>query len=238
MTGHTPLLVGCPVKDRAWIAKDWVDHVEDAAYKIKVEPRYILVAPDGDSSVEAFTDYLSRLDRDFILVRNKQEPSGVYVRDWGIKSPNYSRMVKVRNLLLRFVRDIEPSYFLSIDSDILLNHQTLVNLMESIEEFDAVGGKVYMTRKSTMYPSYSNSFKICDRRDSDRVFPTSAIMALKLMTSKAYAIDYQYHDLGEDLGWSKACSEKNVTLGWDGRVANKHCMEQGDLRVYDKRCGY
>jgi hypothetical protein len=170
------------------------------------------------------------------LIPVEQEMPGG--RNWGEQSRLHD-MVHLRNELLLYVRKRDPELFFSLDSDILLHKDSLRNLLETVQNYDAVGGKTYMTRVGTMCPSYA---QIRDNRirrsDFNGVTKVGAIMAMKLMTQQAYWVDYKYDSLGEDIGWSKNCKERGVTLGFDGRACSKHVMERADLFKTDKRCGF
>jgi hypothetical protein len=159
-------------------------------------------------------------------------------RDWG--PDRYEQMVELRNRLLGRVRQLAPSWFLSLDSDILLHPQTLTNLLESTERFDAVGGRTYMTPGDTTCPSWGTVTHSggLRRSDAEGVFPIQVIMAIKLMSPAAYDVDYEYHAHGEDLGWAAACRRRGLRLGVDARVANKHVMSPAMLERTDPRCGF
>ena len=53
-------------------------------------------------------------------------------------------------------------------------------------------------------------------------YQADVVMASVLMGPRAYQVDYQMDDQGEDVGWSKACKERNVRLMWAGKALCKH----------------
>ena len=65
-----------------------------------------------------------------------------------------------------------------------------------------------------------------------------ALLAIKLMSSRAYWIDYRYHGFGEDLGWAANAKAAGVRLGWTSRCVSKHVMQPDQLEQVDPRCGY
>lgn len=158
-------------------------------------------------------------------------------------------MAAIRNKLLRTVRQLEPHAFFSLDSDILVTRDTLKNLVQTMLEdprsFDAVGGKCYLGvgRDNISWGRYTESMGL-QRQDATGVFPVDVIMAIKLMSPAAFAVDYQYHHNGEDIGWSMACRKAGLRLGWDGRETCKHVMKQTDdqgeslITKVDPRCGF
>lgn len=235
----TKLLVGCPVSSRNWILDYWFEHVEVAASKIGIVPEYQFVA--GSEDYETI-DFLSSKER--VSIRVVAEPKREDVRQWG--KTRFEHMVILRNQLLDSVREREPDFFLSLDSDILLAEESIRSAMSGFHFFKeaaAVGMKCYMTEHGVSHPSMGiwtnpNSPSTYYRKDYNYCAPCHIIMAAKLMKSSAYNIDYQWHQLGEDLGWSLAVMNAGLQVLFDGRVANKHVMAPEFLDVVDPRCGF
>lgn len=232
------LLIGCPIRSREWILQSWFAHAEQAAAYAGLVPTYLFVIDHRDRSEQMIQDLCAAAGRELRICHVDEDGGRVDVRDWC--EARYHHMVWVRNVLLAEVRRLEPTWFLSLDSDILLAEPVLRNLIESADSYDAVGGKCYMTTDGTHCPSCAITVNVYGmlRENTDRVTPVDVIMAIKLMSPDAYAVDYQYHFHGEDLGWSAAVKAKGLKLGWDGRVTSKHVMAPELLDVVDDRCGY
>lgn len=233
------ILVGCPVYRRDWILPKWFEHVEKAFGNTPYIPTYLFALDTRDeytySCLVAHTDML---DRHLIIRPLTENIEREEKRDW--RPERLEHMVKVRNLLLDTVRRHSPRYFWSLDSDILSSEDALSSLLDAAPDYDAVGGKVYLSRAGTRCPSYGYLRNNTFRRGNDipYVRNVSAIMASKLMKPSAYGIDYQWHHSGEDIGWSKAVTEAGLRLGFDGRVASKHVWGEEFLDSYDRRCGF
>lgn len=228
--------VGCPVAHRAWVLDAWFDHVEAACEAADVEPRYVFVGdPERDRSFKVIGRRATECD--VIAVPNGK---GDDVRRWD--QGRYRQMVELRNLLLGLVRDIGPSFFLSLDSDILLHPDVLNVLLEDMEkdDYDAIGGRCFMTQTGRSCPSWARLSPrgALQRYDSDGYFAAQIIMAIKLMRPTAYHIDYELHIQGEDIGWSLACQRAGLKLGWDGRLASKHVLAPHLLNLLDPRVGF
>lgn len=230
------VLIGCPVFQRSWSLPAWFDHVEKACIEANVAPFFVFVG-DAGRDPDTWAVIAERAGR-VEAVHVAEDTRTADVRDWAL-TPRFHRMVELRNALLAEVRAIGPEWFLSLDSDILLHPQSLVNLLESVERFDAVGGRAYMSA-GTHDPSYGSLVYGGGlyRPDFTGVAAVDVIMAVKLMMPPAYRVDYEWHHLGEDLGWSIACRRAGLTLGYDGRVANKHLMEREALNRVDPRVGF
>lgn len=227
------LLVGCPVAFREWILPRWFDHVRKAVDVAGVEAGFVFVCDDRDPSLPVIVEHAP----DAVVVPCTTR-RGMDKREW---NPNrYREMVMFRNALLRAVRRDGPDAFLSLDSDILAHPDQVAVLVESLERFDAVGGRCYMTSTGRKFPSYAHLTRSRSllRTDATGVFGVDVIMAIKLMGPAAYDVDYELHAQGEDVGWSVAARERGVRLGWDGRVISKHVMRPHLLDVVDARVGF
>lgn len=232
----TDLIVGCPVRQRNWILPIWREHVlESLPSDINLRFAFVIGADD----LESISAISSWGDASIIPI---QEPTLKFNRNWGDKT-RYHHMVFIRNTLLTYVRIKRPDLFLSLDSDILLGKETLSQLVDTIQnkDFGAVAGLTYLDRTDKLctnvgnYRPDSSSYK---RVVSNGVHEVDILMAIKMMTPEAYNIDYSYHRLGEDLGWSKNAKEAGLKLGMDGRTPNKHIMKPEDLDRIDKRVGW
>lgn len=235
------LLVGCPVRAREWCLRPWFLFVEQACEAAAVEPDYVVaLAEDDQASLSVIGKCCADAGRELHVVHTGEtvEP---YVRLW--MDQRYYEMVDVRNQLLAQVRKIDPDYFLSLDSDILLNENALKAMLEQIRpdgQFDAVGAKTYLTDTGTQFPNYAHLVNANGmiRPDSFDLLTVDAIMAIKLMSKPAYWVDYSYHFQGEDIGWSLTATGHRLKLGWDGRYPSKHVMLPQQLEQVDGRCGY
>lgn len=228
------LLIGCPISHRAWILPQWHAHNARAAEEAGVPLSYAFVADPLDTfTLTAIEALPAEVVIDFIEDGRKADQ-----RDWD--HDRFRHMVELRNRLLQTVRLLEPSLFLSLDSDILLHPQALKNMMESTEKFDVVGGRCYMTPRGTACPSWGFIAREggLRRRDAAGVFPVEVVMAVVLLGPAAFDVEYEFHGHGEDLGFSKNCRAAGLTLGVDARVANKHVMSREALERFDERCGF
>lgn len=229
------LLVGCPVRDRAWILPAWFEHLDAAAVAADVALEFVFTGPKDD--VDTWMAVMEGAAGSDVWVHFTDEPAGPPDNDghaWDADSKLH--MVGIRNQLLGAVRRLQPAMFLSIDSDVLIAHLALVSMIETLRRgYAAVGGGCYMSNGIG-----ASSFYTVDgsRPDSPGMVRTDVgvIMALKLLTPDAYWVDYEYHHLGEDIGWSEAVRRHGGFLAWDNRYTSRHVMQRGeDWGRRDKR---
>lgn len=235
----TTLLVGCPIRGREWLLPTWFAHIEAACAEVEIQPEYVFVISVRDHGAERMLRLLcADANRVIHVVLVDEDGDRTDQRVWN--ETRYHHMVFLRNHLLQAVRKVAPDLFLSLDSDILVAKGALPNLLDSVPEFHAVGGKLYMETGGLASPSYAHLVNTqgLSRPDFDGLMRVDVIMAMKLMGPAAYNVDYRYHFQGEDIGWSMACTEKGLKLGWDGRICSKHVMNSDMFTTVDWRCGY
>lgn len=230
------LLIGAPVCHREWIIERWLEQAAASAEAAGVEYSFVLLGGMDDPTFEVVRE----LPQHNVACVYVDEPRGEDVRDWN--EVRIQRMVDLRNMLLRFVRLDAPDYFLSLDTDVLLHPDTIGNLIETqVErEWAAVGGYCYLSEDRGC-PSYSNfpAAYVLHRPDLPREQQRCDIlMAIILMTEKAWSIDYRFSVHGEDIGHSVAMRSAQLAVGCDARVINKHIMERWQLETIDERCGW
>lgn len=234
------LIVGAPVRDRAWILPYWFEHlratVEHAVHISECE--VVLVGSQHDPSRHCALKLAHGYGVDLYWHEPESDHAGPYRREWSME--RYEMMAALRNELLAQVRTREPDLFWSLDTDILAAENTLLSAMQHLEDFDAIGTKLYMTPQGRYAPSYGmlppgGGLR---RDDAECVLKVDMIMASKLMTPRAYAVDYVAHRQGEDAGWSIAARDAGCKLRWDGTTTSKHVMRRQDLSKVDSRCGF
>lgn len=233
------ILIGCPIQKREWIIDKWFWHVMAACKIAGLRPGFIFVLDTQEEPLNTMIMNQAKLHNATLILCDIPEEPREDKRTWN--SIRYHRMAYLRNLLLEGVRDFGPDFFLSLDSDILLHEQTIKSLVENIGDYDAIGGKAYMTHTGTNFPSFgliNNLNKMIRRYDVDGVIKVDVIMAIKLMKPSAYSISYSYDPQGEDIGFSRNCVEAGLKLAWDGTYGNKHVMRKQDLESFDSRVGF
>lgn len=245
------IMVGCPIRNREWVFKEWLEHVLVAFLVCKLEPQFVFVV---GSSEDATLDLVSEVcdshpGSEFVVEEEHDRHLQAGDRVW--HRERYRFMAHVRNRVLGLVRDRDPDYFLSLDSDMLIHPGVLSTAITDLTSGiatphkgtrmwpNAVGAKAYLSIKGKI-PNYANmkSQGGLYRPDQDGCFPVDVIMAIKLMDRQAYHVDYRYHQQGEDIGWSLACREAGLKLAWDGRIASKHIMTPEQLVSIDPRIGW
>lgn len=221
------------------MVKPWFDAVLESLRDLDIDFSFAFVLEEDDPTGQVISDYCKKYQLNSYAYVVEPFDGPIREHNWtGHDRLEY--MVYIRNQLLALVRTMDPDYFLSLDSDIIVYPNLVGNLLSAADRFDAVGGKVYLHRTSKL-PSYAIMNKYNHnmlRSDHLQLLAVDVIMAIKLMNRKCYNIDYEFDRRGEDIGWSRAVKANRLTLGYDGRIASKHIMEKSMLYSLDKRVGY
>lgn len=228
-------MVGCPVAHRSWILDRWFDAVELSCSRADVVPEFAFAVDKEDECLDVIA---RRAPAAHVVLVEPSKPTDI--RRWNPQ--RYAYMVAVRNRLLDQVRQLSPTAFLSVDSDILIHRDLVARLTEDLADgrYAAVGGKCYMTASGVNFPSWGRLSRqgTLLRYEAIGYFPVDVIMAIKLMGPDAYAVDYEVDLQGEDIGWSKACARNGLRLAWDGRIGSKHILQASMLGRADSRVGW
>lgn len=227
------ILVGCPVYQRAWILDRWFDHLDIQGYDLDYTFALTLGTDDTLDVIERRTSK-ARIGF-WPLDANHSEK-----RKWDVE--RYSLLSDMRNRLLEYVRFIQPDYYFSLDSDILLPPDAISRLIEAAESYDAVAPLVYLAPGNITNAFLGKKGQHFRRAPVYGAVQTvDVICAAKLMTPAIYKderVYYYPHHLGEDLGWSYKAQMCGFKLGFDTRVATKHIMDPRQLDKVDKRIGW
>lgn len=229
------ILVGCPARARGWIIESWFDYALAACQNASLTPAFVTELPRFDTCEGLLRQRAKAAHVDYVTMQT-EEPELPDQRDWN--EDRYKHMARLRNNLLLYVRSVAPPLYWSLDSDILAAPDCLTSALPLLDKYDAVGMKCFLELTGMAAPNYGTGRQGLSRRDAYAEFPVDVLMASKLMTPVAYAIDYSSDPAGEDIGWSRTAKEAGLKLGWDGRTVSKHVMTPAQLDRSDPRVGW
>lgn len=241
------LIIGCPIYKRSWILDEWIQCILSQSLDLSNVGFVFETSPNDDETVlrlKAWKQLDKRIPH-FDIVERDDIPHFEHTdngRQWTISK--YVNMVNLRNSVLSKVREVEPDYYFSLDSDILLkNPNTLELLIAHIKEgADAVNPLMFMTPVGTNFPSvmtWRDAESNRGFRDKNyplgTYFKADIIMAAKMMSKKVYQnVDYEVHPQGEDLGWSLGCRNMGYDLFCASYIYAPHIMSPLMYQSYKK----
>jgi hypothetical protein len=233
------LIIGCPMYKRSWILHHWIKSIISQSIPVNDIGFIFEVSPDDTATIQALESWKKfdkRIPYFEIKIREdiphfEHENNG---RQWSMSK--YVNMVSLRNSLLESVRKIQPEYYFSLDSDILLtNTNTIELLIAHIKSgADAVNPLMFMTPFGTMYPSVmdwrldvpAKAFRK-EKYELGHYFQSDVIMAAKMMSKDVYNnINYTLHEQGEDVGWSLECKKAGFKLYSASYIYAPHIMSE------------
>lgn len=250
------LIIGCPIYKRDWIFPSWAAAIERQTIDLS-KVGFVFITSSNDEktlhyinlwkNVHPEIPYFQIVPKDDVAHHEHAENS----RQWTMSK--YHNMISLRNKLLDEVRKIQPDYFFSLDSDILLQNQMTIELLVSHinDGADAVSPLMFMTPFGTSFPSVMTWIDKPGERAKrlqdypiGTYFQSDIIMAAKMMSKDVYNnVNYIFHGQGEDLGWCADAHKKGFKKLYSASyIYAPHIMHpqmlneyfsQGDKRYFD-----
>lgn len=238
------LIIGCPIYQRSWIFPYWISAIERQSIDLSQVGFVFVGSKDDEETISMLETWKIRHPEvkvfDIIIADNLNHFAHIEgQRHWTISK--YENMVNLRNLLLSKVREYQPDFFFSLDSDILLSNPSTIELLIAHlkDGADAVSPLMFMTPTGTQFPSVMKWLEEAGGRAHRNYefslgdyFKADVIMAAKMMSKNVYNnIDYSIHQQGEDLGWSSNCSKNGYSLYSASYIYAIHVMSRQMLEV-------
>jgi hypothetical protein len=219
------VVVGMPVKDRAWILPEWFDAIYSQGVEVDI---VALVSPSEDG-----TEGLLRAEQITVVEDDRRVRSTLEIDGhlWG-SLDTYAYMAGLRNRLTDIAIEREADYFFSLDSDIILPEGSLKYLLDFAAEHPGVTSPaVNMTTGDTAWNTMSwtdRDFPGMAYRPSKR--PTAGqvdiVMAAMLLDRTGMECIWQAHGQGEDVGYCLDAYTRQVPLWWVPEVQCEHRMRR------------
>lgn len=237
------LIIGCPIYQRDWIFPYWISCIQAQSIDLSQVGFVFVASRDDTETISMLEDWHSRHKEvalfDITYADDLNHFSHIEgQRHWTLSK--YENMVNLRNKLLSKVREYQPDYFFSLDSDILINNPATIELLIAHIKngADAVSPLMFMTPTGYRFPSVMKWIEEpAGKAHRDFEFPlgtyfqSDVIMAAKMMSKKVYnEVDYCIHQQGEDLGWSGECAKKGFDLYSASYIYATHVMNQQMLK--------
>ena len=245
------LIIACPIYKRNWILPHWIRCILKQSVHMSNIGFIFEVSPDDPETTQALKAWKA-IDKNipyFQIIERPDIPHFEHQnngRQWTLSK--YQNMINMRNSILSKVREVEPDYYFSLDSDILIeNSNTLELLVAHIKDgADAVAPLMYMTPVGKDFPSVMTwkdeiGEKAYRKKDYPigTYFKSDIIMAAKMMSKKVYMnVNYEFHQQGEDLGWSKNAGLQGFNLYSASYIYAPHIMSPVHHQEYIKNSDF
>lgn len=227
------IVIGCPVKNRAWILPRWFDAVFSQQYLGDLDVEVVCVYTDSEDDTEKILkDEGVVILYDFNVGRSTLDIDRHY---WGVLK-TYQYMADMRNRLVDYCLDAGADYFFSLDSDILLPSYTFERLLPILQKHPGVVAPAVSMATgmdSNQRPVTAwNTMSWVARAVAERTYTPAngdfvdVVMAAMLMDRTGMNVRWLAHPQGEDAGFSYDAVTKGVTLWWEPSITCRHIMQR------------
>jgi GT2 family glycosyltransferase len=202
------IMIGCPVANRRYLINRHLEGLYKIDYpkdKIKL---YFLVNNSNDGTESELNDFRDAHKNEYmdIVIEKFKMPHKKDRRVTGYRNETYRRLVELRNYVLT---KVDTDYFFSVDSDIIVKENVLLELLNAQKDIiAAVINNDRILRPYNSYPNIRTNLLIHDGIGVTHYlnFPLNQIIevgytgAVYLMTKKVTEeVKYDYSTLGEDI---------------------------------------
>jgi glycosyltransferase involved in cell wall biosynthesis len=198
------LAIGCPVYNREWSLPRWFQCVFNQKVTLKNTDLVFAYTEGDDNTLDVINKYGQKFNSLTIIDCNDLPAFGNRDTD------RYYSLVILRNRIFDVLRELQPDYFFSYDSDILLPDETLKALIK--DKKDIVGPWIDLVPPNgipncvTLLPNgggfrrlkpYSKNYP------QEGLYEVSTVFAVSLMANPVFnTCTYMHHPGGEDYGFA------------------------------------
>jgi glycosyltransferase involved in cell wall biosynthesis len=223
-------MIGCPVRNRAWILQDYLHSLLKMDYPSRLIEYCFIINDCQDQTPEILADFAATAPSPVYLVNINLNTR------YGHKRGEYSfkNLALLRNLLLeRFLQSM-CQYLFSVDSDILVPPNTLRDLMA--DRCDIVSALVcnghlvgqrnlFNVLEKTPQGNYVHIKKIPFNRLFE-VDCTGAAYLISRQVIEDYGVRYSAEYGAEDIGFCQRAKQQGIKIFCDSRVECIHVMQE------------
>lgn len=225
------IAIGCPIFEREWILPHWLRNVEEQWPNKDVT--LIFAITDGEDNTRQILNEVSNDFKDVIFIDCNDLPAYR-----GRDQARFYPLVELRNRIFDVLAELQPDFYFSWDSDILLPPDALTRLIA--DDKTSVGPWVDLnppgnTAVNCAIRGEKDSFKrprpIARHFPPDDLYQVAAIFACFLMKPVVWnETYYKWHTGGEDFGWALVMEEKNLDCWMDSRIIGQHFYNRPGIK--------
>lgn len=218
------LVIGCPIKDRAWCLPQWWQAIEDQDVE---HEKVCIYSESADETLQLLKDNDVTVLVDDRPGRRRNEIDGhMWVQQ------RYEYMSSMRNRLIEYCLEHEADYFFSLDSDVILPPKGLQQMLRFAETHEGViapavnmtTGQIawnVMAWKDREHPGVANR-----NAGEQQTGPADVVMAAMMLDRRGMECRWQSHTQGEDVGFCVDATAKDVPRWWLAEIHCTHLMRR------------
>jgi len=219
------IVIGCPIFEREWVLPRWLQSVFNQGLS-PGDISFVFGITDGeDNTRELVEKYGDKVRDTYIIDCNDQ----VCFRD---RNPaRFYPLAEIRNRMLAQIQEINPDYYFSWDSDIMLPENALKQLVEDDKDIvspwvELVPGIPNCVSLIPNTRAFRRNKPIPHYYPKGELYPVDICFACVLMKPVAYGIMYEWHQGGEDYGWGLNLLEAGIQCWMDSRIEGHHIFNK------------
>jgi hypothetical protein len=220
------LVIGMLCKDRAWVLPDWFRAVYEQGVECDI---VVLVSPSEDGTEQIVIDQGVHVIKDDRPGRNTMEIDGHL---WG-SMDTYAYMADIQNQLVQEAVDRDADYFFSLDSDIILPPNAIVDLVGYMEggHPGVCAPAVNLTTGDTAWNTMSWTNRdfpgmACRHIGTPAGGQADVVLAAMLMDRWGMEARYQAHEQAQDVGYCLMAERMGIPRWWVPEVRCQHLMRR------------
>jgi cellulose synthase/poly-beta-1,6-N-acetylglucosamine synthase-like glycosyltransferase len=222
------VLIGCPVRNRAWILPDYLESLENIDYPSDKLNFCFIVNDSVDDTESILNDFARRSYSPVQIVKTTATNFNGHKRG----AYRFEQLAKLRNMLLEKFYRSDCEYLLSVDSDILIPPDIINRLLsrncQIISALVCNGhhindNSIYNVMKKTPAGSYQH-IKDFSREGIFTVDVTGAAYMIHRSVIAEHKVYYSARFGGEDIGFCEAARARGIPIYCDGTIECQHIM--------------
>ncbi|MGE5390665.1 MAG: glycosyltransferase [Deltaproteobacteria bacterium] len=244
------IMIGCPVRNRAWVLPRYLEHLLHLDYPRHLMQYCFIINDCTDHTAEILEEFAARPGiRAQLIYAGKSSPSPLlsFPSPAGHSGPEHRgryslpRLADLRNTLLQAFLASDCQYLFSVDSDILVPHRILRDLLA--DDCQVVSALVCNGHQLGYSGIYNVLRRVGDYYEFIREFPrdslfpvdcTGAAYLIRRDVIEDYGVIYSAEKGGEDIGFCERAAMRGIPLYCDGRLECRHIMKEDLLNIKSK----
>jgi hypothetical protein len=215
------ICIGAPVFEREWSLPRWLQSV----FKQGIKPKdiiFIFGITDGeDNTRELLEKYGKKVQEIHFIDCNDLDS----YRD---RNPErFYPLAEIRNRLLEKVREINPDFYFSWDTDIILPDKSLLQLIEDDKDLvspyvELVKGIPNCVSRLPGTDAFRREKPVHKHYPKGEFYKVDASFACLLFQPQAYDTMYGWHQGGEDYAAALSAEKLGLEFWMDSRIVGDH----------------
>ena len=220
------LVIGAPVYNREWVLPRWFQCIADFKIQTKNTDLVFAYTEGDDATLDIIKKYGEKFNACHVLDCNDIKAFGD--RD----SERYYSLVILRNRIFDKLREIQPDYFFSYDTDILLPPETLKGLIKDKKDIvspyvDLVPPQDIPNCVSKIGDGFRRRKPYSQFYPKGQLYPVDSVFAVSLMSQPVFnTCSYKWHSGGEDYGFSEETIKAGFQCWMDSRYEGTHLYKK------------